>query len=264
MRPIGLFYWALDNFGDGLSPLVVAHISGRSVKRASAKDCELVAVGSILQMIPRRGSDDGQEGTRPWIWGTGIIRPVSPVMMQRVRVAALRGPVTATLMEQSPSTPCGDPGIFADELLDERPRRTKRIGVVPHWKLAECSALRSLLTNHPELVLIDPRNADPIDVVRRIAECRYILSSSLHGLVVADSLGIPNHWLNPTGNHVHPALKFTDYAASVGRMLGAPLELDRLPAFIAGELPETIAYADGLVAAKQALRDSFPSELKAS
>lgn len=262
MKPIPLFYWRGENFGDALSPKIVSHVSGRPVERAPANDCEMIAIGSILQMVPRRG-DEGKATALPWVWGTGTVRPVSSVMMQRVRVAALRGPVTTTLMEQSPATPMGDPGIFADELLDERPRRDERIGIVPHWKLADSPELQALVASDPGLVLINPCHPDPLEVVRQIGECRFILSSSLHGLVVADSLGVPNHWLNPEGNHVYPALKFVDYAGSVGRHLGAPLELEQVPDFLAGDLPATIPYSGQIAAAKLALRDSFPAELRA-
>jgi hypothetical protein len=46
----------------------------------------------------------------------------------------------------------------------------------------------------PDVLPIDV-GAPVAEVLARIARCRYILSSSLHGLIVADALGIPNGWL---------------------------------------------------------------------
>lgn len=188
---------------------------------------------------------------------------LSLLQSQRVRVAALRGPVTAALTQTSQGSPFGDPGLFADQLLAERPDRSDRIGIVPHWRLAEDPELLALVAGDPRLTIIDPRGSDPLDVVRRIGECRFVLGSSLHGLVIADSLGVPNHWLVPHGNHVFPSLKFVDYAASIGRNMGAPLTLKQVPDFIAGKLPETLSYTSGIAAARQALIESFPAELKA-
>ncbi len=39
---------------------------------------------------------------------------------------------------------------------------------------------------------------------------------------------------------------------------------DQVPDYLSGPLPETLPYADGIAAAKQALRDSFPDALRAN
>ncbi|MBV0891789.1 hypothetical protein KTN05_07990 [Paracoccus sp. Z118] len=55
-----------------------------------------------------------------------------------------------------------------------------------------------------------------------------------------------------------------DYAAAIGRHPGAPLDPDEAPGYLSGPLPETLPHADGIAAAKQALRDSFPDALRAN
>ena len=62
---------------------------------------------------------------------------------------------------------------------------------------------------------------DPLEVIREIATCERIVSSSLHGLVTADAFGIPRRW--QLSERVRgAAFKFRDYAAA----LGMPLEPD--------------------------------------
>lgn len=51
----------------------------------------------------------------------------------------------------------------------------------------------------------------PISVLHDIARCEYILSSSLHGLVVADALGIPNAWILLSDKVHGNGFKFRDY-----------------------------------------------------
>ncbi|RGY81624.1 hypothetical protein DXA18_05515 [Dorea sp. AM58-8] len=57
---------------------------------------------------------------------------------------------------------------------------------------------------------------DPLQVVKEIAECRYIISSSLHGLIVADSLGIPNMYLVFGDRLLGDGYKFEDYYSAYG------------------------------------------------
>lgn len=263
MNPIKVFFWrGKSNFGDLLSPMVVSHLSGRPTAWGEVGDCDIFAVGSIIQIVRDRAARLPAKGQLPVMWGSGTMDPGASAMLDRVEVVALRGPVTAALMNQSPALPFGDPGLFAAELLDDRPAQGERIGLVPHWSLVETPEYVEMLESDPRLMLIDPRNPDVREVISQIAACRFVLSSSLHGLIVADSLGVPNHWLNPIGIHRFPALKFIDYAASIGRAMGAPLDADQVPDFLAADLPETIPYSAGIEASRQALRDSFPAELK--
>lgn len=263
MSPIKVFFWKGKNFGDALSRDVVAHVSGRDAVWAPPLQADLFAVGSVVSLIGDHFTNASDDTTQHFMWGSGMLAPRETPFMNRVTVTALRGPVSASLLDQPPSLPMGDPGLFAADLLAEPVERTDEIALIPHWRLVETPDMQALAQD-PRLTLIDTRTTDALSVVRQIARCRFVLSSSLHGLVVADSLGIPNHWLTPIGNHACPTLKFIDYASAIGRLMGAPLDPDEVPGYLSGPLPETLPYADGIAAAKQALRDSFPDALRAN
>ena len=47
--------------------------------------------------------------------------------------------------------------------------------------------------------------------------CAYIVSSSLHGICVAEAYGIPAVWVRLADNIVGGEFKFRDYYASTGR-----------------------------------------------
>lgn len=262
LPPFSLFWFNAANFGDALSPFVVSHVAGRPVTHANPERAQLFALGSLMGWLHDRYSEAPASGHRPLLWGTGCLKPPSRKFLKHVDVRAVRGPISNTLLNELPRLPWGDPGIFADELFATPPARTDRIGVIAHHKLADDPALAALAAAVPQVEVIDVRTFDAMGVVERIASCRYVLSSSLHGLVVADAFGVPNRWLDPRGNHGFSELKFYDYATGIGRDLGLPVALADAADHLRGPLPETIPYADGIAASKHALRLSFPAELR--
>lgn len=64
-------------------------------------------------------------------------------------------------------------------------------------------------------MLIDVRDPDIEKTCRTIASCEYIASMSLHGLIIADSYGVPSLWLNEES--ISSAWKYFDYFTGVGR-----------------------------------------------
>jgi pyruvyltransferase len=59
--------------------------------------------------------------------------------------------------------------------------------------------------------------ANPFSVIREIDKCQNILSSSLHGLVFADALNIPNAWSELSDRVSGKGFKFRDYLLSLRR-----------------------------------------------
>ena len=258
---IGLFYCDMPNFGDLLSKAVVEFMSGKPATWAGPAEADLCAVGSLFGLIQKRLAQRGRSADRQKlvVWGSGCMKPEPRELLRDMMVVAVRGPITATLMGLGSEIPMGDPGLFAVDLLDSPPEKNDVVGIVPHHELTEDPRLQDLLERESALRLIDVRTKDAIAVVQQIASCKFIVSSSLHGLIVADSLGIPNEWLDPAGNHQCPELKFHDYAASVGRRLKRPLGWDELIIRISSYKDGEIDYKDGIEKSKEELYDSFQS-----
>lgn len=196
-----LFWWrGKPNFGDALAPLLLAKFAGVTAEWAPADQADVVVIGSIATMLP--------PGFRGDVLGIGIARPGAGVDLSQSRVHALRGPLTARETNVTGDVALGDPGLLAPQLLDEWPVVRYELGVVPHWQD------RSLAARWPGGRVIDVTRP-PLDVVRAVGSCRRIVSSSLHGIIVADAFGIPRRW--ETFARVQGGgFKFTDYAASLG------------------------------------------------
>ncbi len=259
--PLRLFWWRKKpNFGDGISPLIVAHASGRAVEWAEPEEAEIFALGSILRPVAKCYRE--ARAHRPIIWGAGCMQPVGRRFTANVEFAALRGPKSAEVLHV-PVEAFGDPGLLIREVLGEDIKIGEEVAVVPHFSHADLPIWQAL-AERPGIRLVDVRARDPLEAVRLIAGARHVFSSSLHGLVTADAYGIPSTWIDPEGIHAEPHFKFNDYALGIERNLGEPIQPEDIPARLA-DLPEGgLPHASGIAAAKARLKHSFPSEFRAN
>jgi hypothetical protein len=114
----------------------------------------------------------------------------------------------------------GDPGLLADELI--KPQEKKyNLGIVPHWTDRTLEKNPLFTQFKPKIIRVSD---DPIKVIEEIAQCRKIVSSSLHGIILADALNIPRRFEVAPRILSHPhqeggLFKFHDYASSIGMKL---------------------------------------------
>lgn len=257
-NPLSLQWWkAVPNFGDAISPVVVAHVSGREVVHAGVHKAELWGIGSLLQVVKRAYT--APKDMRPTVWGTGLLHAVNGIeFTKHVDIALLRGPITAALLNIEMAR-FGDPGLVISDVWPHDRAPNGKIGIVPHHSLIDDPALSALLDSDPKYQLIDPR--DPAqDVCAAIAACDHIFASSLHGLIVADAYGVPNTWLAPVGQS---RFKYLDYAAAVGRAMPAPVMITDIPMIDLPKLGAALPYQAGIDACKDAVYASFPKALRA-
>lgn len=204
--PVARAFWfdGIANFGDALTPWLLRR-AGIVPIHAQPRTAELSGVGSILEML----SPDFAGA----VWGSGLLKDGEKAL-PRATVLAVRGELTRERVGADPRTPLGDPGILVSYFL-RRPRLRWRLGIVPHhmheedplWKVIRASA--STRTH-----IIDVRR-DPSVVLREIAACEYVLSTSLHGLITADSYGIPAVWARREPDLWGGKFKFLDYESAV-------------------------------------------------
>lgn len=119
----------------------------------------------------------------------------------------------------------GDPGLLASYLIDkDKIEKKYKLGIIPHYVDKAHEALDKQLKNVKNSKVIDVQN-NPYSVLQEIAECEVIVSSSLHGLIVADSLGIPNQWCVFSDKLKGGEFKFRDYY-SVYENISEPKPID--------------------------------------
>ncbi len=255
--PIKLFWWNRKaNFGDDLSRDVVSYVSGRDVIWAKPVRAELFAVGSIMKMASR-GSLGRSSTVKPAIWGSGCMAPMDAGFMKAVRSPMIvRGPITAALLSLE-DVEFGDPGLLARHVYGMSANQDDTVGIVPHHSEVDDVAVKTLVASDPRFLLIDTRRPAKT-VCAEIASCAQVFSSSLHGLIVADSFGVSNHWFVLNQIHQSPSLKFYDYATGIQRALPRPLAIDDVAAKAKHEPPASLSYQDGITKSQEKLVECFP------
>ena len=218
---------SLLNFGDELSPLIVRSITGRRVRWSAPDEADLVAIGSIFELAARSA------GTAA-VWGTGLRADSDAASALRLLdnigpILAVRGPSTRTALRLADATPLGDPGLLATRLIDRKRRHSDELIVVPHFTAWNSIHGRQQIAHLTSLGYgIVPPSLNPMDVIARIAQARFVLSSSLHGVVIAHALGVPTQLLTNSRTSVRePMWKYHDYFKSLGSSVNT-LAFDRL------------------------------------
>ena len=65
------------------------------------------------------------------------------------------------------------------------------------------------------------------NVIDQIRSCEYIISSSLHGLIVSDAYNIPNVWIKVSEKVIGGEFKFKDYFSGVNREYKLPVTMTK-------------------------------------
>lgn len=224
-------WWNEPNFGDALTPYLLKKLTGqriryctlhrpffklewkkfvksplhydlKNLKWPETKKPVVMAVGSML------------EHSKPnfMIWGTGFLRSRS--RFHGGQVLAVRGKYSADKLEKLGFGKCevfGDPAILLPLVYpkNERPD-TQKVGIIPHY--VDYEELKNRYPSH-NVINLNSYQIEP--VIDSIINCEYILSSSLHGLIVAHAYGIPALWVRGKGTG-KDVFKFRDYFSSVG------------------------------------------------
>ena len=202
-RPHLAAYWSpYVNFGDALAPDILEFVTGLRPRFVSAQTRgKVLSVGSILRRA--------QPGDT--VWGTGAMFP-GRADLTRATVLAVRGPRTRSQIVGDCPEVYGDPAIILPLIYQPRPLKRVDIGLIPH--VVDQDVMRSI---DPRVNVIDLATTKWRSVVDEICRCEVVLSSSLHGLIVAEAYGIPAVWVKASDRVLGDGFKFHDYYESTGR-----------------------------------------------
>lgn len=209
MKNIGVFWWKDKvNFGDILSRDLLSHygfkVYHKNLNELTEKS--VCCIGSILNWVP--ATFDGT------ILGSGIMRPVDK-RFPNARIVGLRGEMTRQVIGANNNVILGDPGLLSSELTFERPEKKYALGLIPHLEHQGDPVVQALLDKYPDDILLIDVAREPLAVLTDIARCANIMSSSLHGIVVADSFGIPAGWFRLNSIAGGGLFKFKDYGTAI-------------------------------------------------
>lgn len=244
------------NFGDELSRDIVEKLSGKKVEWADRDSCEMVAVGSVLREFLTRKSKNNVI-----VWGTGLILDYDSQLFydkKTTDIRMVRGKLTAGKLGLDNET-YGDPGLLAS-LLYKPSENIKKVGLVPHY-VDKDNPIIEKLSHNKEIKIINVYDK-PSKVISEIASCELIISSSLHGIIVGHSFGIPAYWVELSSKVAGSGFKFRDYY-SIFDAKPAKLDIKTLDDITkhADELIKNYVWPQNVEAIKRSMISVFPKDI---
>lgn len=193
----------VPNWGDLINKELVRMISGQEPALIPA----IESPGQDNYLIC--GSVAGYADELSTIWGAGFLTEYDRIEHVK-EIRAVRGPITRYLI-RAQGLECpeiyGDPALLLPRYYKPRLIKRHAWGVVLHY---------SDLDHEFQFANVIRPDLPSFEFIDRILECERIMSSSLHGLVVAEAYGIPAEQLKLNGPIYQ--LKFDDYNLAKGRV----------------------------------------------
>lgn len=293
MDVINLYWYRLpnggSNYGDELNPFIIKELSGKKIRyipypykwyiipfkylytvirknefsdfkgvfRSIFANKVLFAIGSTIHKYNRKGII---------VWGAGIKQ--NNLKIDNATFKAVRGYETLKRLEMLSfdlPTAFGDPALLLPLIIPSSVKQ-KKIGVIPHYiQYDEVISKKSTISE--DIILIDLRE-DIQKITSQITSCEYIISSSLHGLIVAHAYNLPAIWVDfgcknkLSGDDI----KFCDYFTSVKIEPYKPKMLNSLNAIYISKLfeenPNIILPNIDLMELQKSLLKTAPFKLR--
>lgn len=227
-------FWAdvRSNFGDQIGPWLVQELTGRRMINSRYSKIDhgrmTATVGSIIHMLPTSATSEAE------IWGAGLMRKLGQEeregleKISSVTVHAVRGKLTRELLIEQLGWDVpeiyGDPALLCPRFYtpEPRPQAEGKISFVPHFKhiehhASDAAAFQTAVdTKTEEAVHVVDVHGDLRDVISQIAASKVCISSSLHGIIIAQAYGVPWVWLYAPDRNIGGArFKFDDFFSTL-------------------------------------------------
>ena len=209
--PIHFFrHVSFFNLGDELAPYILQKILKSRLKKVDPRENQsaLFSVGSILS--------DACFETQT-VWGSGLIAAQArPQVMPNI--LAVRGPLTARALQIDGKVPLGDPALILPDLYQPKSKIEKKfkLGVIPHYMDKNIFLNRFDPQGEKSVNILNVATNKVEEFIDRLIECEFIISSSLHGLIIAQAYNIPAVWVEFSDKIIGAGFKFFDFFYSVG------------------------------------------------
>ena len=206
---VGVFYvkWS-NNFGDMLTPVILKYYGFTPFYEYPAKS-SVISIGTILSIV---GND-----WNGYVVGSGWNR-FEECRFPKAVFLGVRGFLTKKYLGLE-NVVIGDPALIMPIIYPVNAKKKFKVGLIPHESEVSDIRVCSLISGDLNCKLILPNRTNPIEVIKDICDCEYILSSSLHGLILSDAYGIPNVRIKFNELDEFDDFKFKDYYSSLGENL---------------------------------------------
>ena len=229
-KTIRLYWWSeihiqkknKENYGDLLGKYLTEKISGRKVTWLRANRFYLknlwrpvyVTIGSVLEHI----------GSHCIVWGSGVSN--RDAQIAKATFTAVRGPLSRKrILELGYDCPevYGDPALLLPLYFEDVQSKKYELGIIPH--INDYRKVKNMMKEDLSICIIDFLTIDIESTTHQILSCKRIISSSLHGIIVAHAYNIPAVQVKFSNAIFGDGVKYRDYFLSVGLEAYHPEEL---------------------------------------
>lgn len=193
------------NLGDRLTSCILNALGIPVEEVNSVSKAEFVGCGSMLEQMHKK---------RLTVWGSGLAIPPDfegrKTDLRNCKVLCLRGRLSLEgCLVSEIEIPFGDPALLMSQIVYKScvPKGTV---IVPHWSDQE-----RMRKKYPSATFVDVKALDLLREVEKIAGAEKVISSSLHGIILADTYNIPRLW-DWFDSVQGGGFKFFDYGTSIG------------------------------------------------
>lgn len=241
---VNLHWWRYSvgeqNIGDMLSPVVVQHmIRSFSLPEKTSETKHLYAIGSLIDT-------SYQDAT---IWGSGVLTGEKKWwwrFFRKLDIRCVRGPETRKVLQNNGYN-CpeiyGDPAILMPRIYPAPLHITKEY---------EYRVVRHYVYDQNSENSLSPITSDWKAFIHEILKSKLIISSSLHGIILAEAYGIPAILLKEQDMNL---FKYRDYYFSTERYeFPIATSVEEALTITPAPLPDLEKLRDGLIS-------TFPVDL---
>jgi hypothetical protein len=220
-KKIRLYWWSeifiqkkpQENYGDLLGAYLVERISGKKVQWVRVPKFNFlnyfqplyVTIGSVLAHI----------NSYCIVWGSGINFKEEPIAA--ATFLAVRGPLSRKrILELGYDCPevYGDPALLLPLYFNPVVEKRYALGIIPH--INDLQQVKEWYRDETQINIIDFNTNTIEETTKEILSCEQIISSSLHGVIVAHAYGIPGVQVCFSDRIFGDGVKYHDYFLSVG------------------------------------------------
>ena len=206
------------NLGDSLGKVIIKYLLD---KKGIDIDCHIpyrkhfFCVGSNII-----GGATGGVFQSATIWGSGVLFYPGRVRFffqkfsgRKLDIRAVRGPLTReVLLKLGHSCPeiYGDPAILMPFLYNPNVKKSRKYCIVCQFYHE-----KQFRESHPDEYVVSMNTDDYRKVIDVIVSSEIVYSSSLHGIILAETYGIPAVFFRGLGKEID--FKYNDWYQSTGR-----------------------------------------------
>ena len=193
-----------NNLGDNLNKVVLEWL-GYEVEYTNRKyRGKLLGIGSIISAV--RDNDV--------VWGSGIIRENTNLeRTKNAKFLAVRGKKTRELLVKAgckvPEV-YGDPALLLPLIYNPEIQQDIEVGYIRHYIDRDIPLPKDAFD-------INIQTLDYKNFIDQVKRCKKIISSTLHGIIIAESYGIPCEWVKYSDRVIGGEFKFRDYLTGTER-----------------------------------------------